>query len=470
MKTRTVRTRPPVGRARRVPDGFEGTEEIERVYDEIDLHRAIDAYRFFYPTVSAAAIFEGNGEVGLRPNKVFGTLDTQPRHVGFTLNSDTPYAPILLDLKDGPMVIDLPPGPLIAVAMDLNQRWVADMGLAGPDGGNGGKHLLVPPDYREKAPAEHFCARSTTNRVLVGVRSLPLRGDVQRAIDRMLMIGVCPLTPTPDWTEPRWLKLTEPPQDTTPNAWENNLQYWEVLHEVVDSEPLYEGYRQAYGQLAALGIEKGKPFAPNAHMKRILEQAARIGNSQMRVESFADRRPDRVVWPDRQWEWAALRFEDGNFNANGFADVVARDKWFFQAIGSSPAMFRRSAGSGSLYWLAVRDSAGEYLDGGRRYTLTVPLPVPARLFWSVTVYDARTRSQIATTQGKAALRSLFEVKDAPGPAIDLHFGPAPSGRGGDGRWIRTIPDVGWFAYFRLYGPEPAAFDGTWRLGDFDEAK
>jgi hypothetical protein len=59
--------------------------------------------------------------------------------VGYTLNSDTPYAPLLLELTDGPMVIEMPPGPLICVAMDLNQRWVADMGLPGPDAGKGGK-------------------------------------------------------------------------------------------------------------------------------------------------------------------------------------------------------------------------------------------------------------------------------------------------------------------------------------------
>ena len=31
------------------------------------------------------------------------------------------------------MVIELPPGPLICIAMDVNQGWVADMGLPGPE-------------------------------------------------------------------------------------------------------------------------------------------------------------------------------------------------------------------------------------------------------------------------------------------------------------------------------------------------
>ena len=139
-------------------------------------------------------------------------------------------------------------------------------------------------------------------------------------------------------------------------------------------------------------------------------------------------------------------------------DLDAREVWFYQAIGASPAMFRRKEGFGSLYWLGLRDSTGAYLDGARSYSLAVPLPVPAKLFWSVTVYDAETRSEIQTEQGKAALRSLFELQtSAQDQSVDLHFGPsAPPGA--EGRWIKTLPGRGWFAYFRLYGPQQPAFD------------
>lgn len=450
--------------------GFPTPETVQRAYDSADRNRAIQAYRVFYPTVSGAAIFKGNAEIGVLPNKSFGTLDTQPKHVGYTLNSDTPYAPLLLDLKKGPMVVEMPAGPIICVAMDLNQRWVADMGLPGPDAGKGGKHLLLPPGYKGTVPKGYHTSRSTTYRMLVGIRSLPVAGDVPGAIARIKTVKVHPLKPSPGWTAPKWLDLTPAPQDTTPLTWEDNIQYWQVLSEVVNSEPPFDGYRGTYGDLAALGIAKGKPFAPDARMRGILEQAAKIASAQMRVESFADRRPDRVVWPDRQWEWAALRFEDGDFNAANYADTYARDKWFFQAIGSSPAMFRRGVGAGSVYWLGLRDKAGVYLDGGKSYKLTVPQPVPAQLFWSVTVYDAETRSQVITDQAKAALRSMFELKDSLSEqSVDLYFGPeSPAGH--EGNWIRTIPGKGWFVYFRVYGPKSAAFDGTWKPSDFEEVR
>jgi len=152
------------------------------------------------------------------------------------------------------------------------------------------------------------------------------------------------------------------------------------------------------------------------------------------------------------------------FDTPSYKDLEARTKWFYQAQIESPAMFRRTAAAGSLYWLGARDATGAFLDGGKTYKLTVPQPVPAKLFWSLTIYDPDTRSEIVTDQGKAALRSLFELKSKTGASsIDLFFGPnAPSGH--EGEWIKTTPGKGWFTYFRIYGPEAPAFDGSWKPG------
>jgi hypothetical protein len=450
--------------------GHPSEETVRHAYDDADLNRAIEAYKFFYPTVSGAAIVKGNEQIGIVANKVFGMLDCAPAQLVFTANSDTPYGPLMLDLSVGPLVVELPPGPLIVCSMDINQRWVADMGLPGPDAGKGGKHLLLPPDYKGALPSSgYYIHKTSSNRQIVGVRSLPVNGDVPAAKARLTTIKVYPLNPTANWAEPRWIDMTGKVQDTTPLKWENNLQFWEVLAQTIDVEPPFEGYHNEYGELAALGIAKGKPFKPDARMKGILENAAKIANAQMRVQSFADRRPDRNVWKDRQWQWAALRYEDGDFNTVTHTDLDAREKWFYQAIGASPAMFRRDPMAGSLYWLGLRDNTGATLDGGKAYKLAVPLPVPGKLFWSVTVYDLDTRSQIQTKQKKAALRSLFELKDLSGSSVDLSFGPMPP-KGNEGRWIETIPGKSWFAYFRIYGPEKPAFDGSWKPGDFEEAK
>jgi hypothetical protein len=457
-----------IERSKEFPGGFPTAEATRRFYDEADLNRAIQAYRFFYPNISILALAEGLGRLGLKDNRAFGFLEGRPTGVLFTPNSDTPYAAIPMDLGAGPMTVELPPGPLIGVFNDLNFRWIMDMGVPGPDGGKGGKHVIVPPGYTGKLPDDHFAGHATTNRVFGIIRSMPIGGDEAAALARFPTISIKPLNPPAGWTPPTWTNVSDARFDATPLAWETNLKFWDMLHGIIDTEPPYEPFRAYYGELAALGIAKGKPFAPDARMKAILEHAAETANAQMRVQSLADRRPDRIVWPDRKsWEWVTLRPENGTFDAPTYVDLDARETWFWQATFESPAMFRRKAGGGSVYWFAARDGTGAYLDGGKSYRLTVPEPVPVSLFWSVTVYDPDTRSEIQTDQGKAALRSLFELRDkGGGQSIDLHFGPTAP-RGKEGQWIKTIPGQGWFVYLRLYGPGEPAFDGRWKPGDFE---
>jgi len=65
------------------------------------------------------------------------------------------------------------------------------------------------------------------------------------------------------------------------------------------------------------------------------------------------------------------------------------------------------------------------------------------------------------------LSSLYEKFQAnPDRSIDLYFSPrAPFGK--EAQWIQTIPGKGWFSYFRIYGPQAPALDGTWKLPDIE---
>lgn len=365
------------------------------------------------------------------------------------------------------MIIELPPGPYIGLADDHNQGWILDMGLPGPDAGQGGKHLVVGPGYTGLIPAGYHVGHSPTVKVLMAVRALPVGGDQAAAMKALDAVKVYPLSMA---GAPKPLKVvdtTNIKMDSTSLRWEDNIQFWEVLHRVLQEEPLIDKYQPMYGLLAALGIEKGKPFAPDDRLKAILTKAAKDGRDQLIVSAFDSARPDRMNWPDRKWEWLGLVPESAQFEIPAGVDLEARDRWFAQAIVTSPAMFRRSAGAGSLYWMSVKDRSGAFLDGGKTYRLAIPQPVPGKLFWSVTAYDAQTRSQVQTNQDKAALRSLFELKDVKdSDPVDLYFGPkAPSGH--EARWIKTEAGKGWFAYFRIYGPEKAAFDKSWKPGDFE---
>lgn len=454
----------------RFEGGYPSAETSKRAQEDADHQRAMIAYRFWYPTVSVEGIFDGNREAGLKDNEAIGAAAAGPRQVGFTLNSDTPYGSATLDVSKEPMVIELPPGGYIGLVNDHNQGWILDMGIPGPDAGEAGKHLIVGPGYTGLIPEGYFVGHSPTFKVLMAARALPVGGDQQKALEALHAIKVYPLSTTDN---PKLLKVvdtTDTKMDSTSLRWEDNIQFWEVLHRVLQEEPLIEKFEPVYGLLATLGIEKGKPFSPDGRMKAILAKAASDGRDQLLVSAFDSNRPDRFAWSDRKWEWVGLVPGSAQFETPAGVDLEARDRWFAQAIVTSPAMFRRTPGAGSLYWLGARDATGAYLDGGKTYKLSVPQPVPGKLFWSVTAYDAQTRSEVQTDQDKAALRSLFELKDASKTEpTELYFGPrAPAGK--EGQWIKTVPGRGWFAYMRIYGPEAPAFDGSWKPADFEEVK
>lgn len=449
----------------KLEEGYPIPETAQRARDDADFQRAMVAYRFWYPTVSAEGIFNGNRELGIKDGEAWGIAAAGPRQIGFTLNSDTPYGSGVLDVSNGPMVIELPPGPLIGLVDDHHQGWVLDMGLPGPDAGKGGRHLVLPPDYKGEVPDGYYVGWSKSYKNLFAIRALPVGGDVSSAMDALRAVKVHPLGGNADLNV---LDTTERRMDSSPLRWEDNIRFWEVLQQIIAAEPLVPNFLPMYGLLSELGIDKEKQFAPDARMKAILERAARAGRDQLLVSAFDSNRPDRVNWPDRKWEWLGLVPKSAQFETSGGIDLEARDRWFAQAIVTSPAMFNRAAGAGSLYWLSARDGTGAFLDGGKTYKLSIPQPVPGKLFWSVTAYDAETRSQVQTDQEKAALRSMFELKDAgSSPVVDLYFGPSsPAGR--ETRWIKTSPGKGWFAYLRIYGPEQAAFDKSWKPGDFQE--
>jgi len=451
--------------------GYPVGETANLAYDNADLSRATEAYKFFFPTMVTEAQMQVISPSD-KPNEVGVKFAAGPAHQVFTANSDTPYAFAMLDLKTaGPIVIDVPQGNFLGGASDHNMRWILDIGLPGPDKGQGGKHLILPPGYKGKVPEGYYVGKSDTWKVFFGLRSLSKLGNTTKALQDFDNVKVYPLDKAPD---PVTFKFIDVTNSTLPNRllnWENNLTYWQQLKSVIDDETTPVDFRPIYGMLQSLGIEKGKPFNPDSRMTKILEEATNNAQAELRVSAYANREPQRIVWRDRNWEWLPLRQLNATTKDMGtasFLDLQAMDNAYFQAIGASPVMGKREVGAGSIYFAAFRDNAGSYLDGSNNYKLSFPGPVPGNLFWSATVYDVDTRSEIATDQNKAAVRSLFE-KPEPNPdgSYDIYFGPTvPVGK--ENQWVKTIPDKGFFVYFRIYGPEAPAFNGAWKLKNIVE--
>jgi len=220
--TAAAKARPATGSEYVFERGFPTPETVQRAYDDADRNRAVQAYRYFYPTVSMAAIWKGNESVGALRNKGGLLMEGSPSQLVFTPNSDTPYAGLPLDLSLGPLVIELPPGPLMCVINDLNQRYVADLGLPG---GKGGKHLILPPGFAGATPAGYYASTSSTNRVLLMLRVIPVNGDIKAAFETMKTIKVTPLNEPPGWKQPEWKELGDRPMIGAPMQFEGSFKY-----------------------------------------------------------------------------------------------------------------------------------------------------------------------------------------------------------------------------------------------------
>jgi hypothetical protein len=84
----------------------------------------------------------------------------------------------------------------------------------------------------------------------------------------MKTVKVRPLRAIAGWPQTEWIDISKRDWDSTPVTLETTFKYWEVLHQIMEAEPLFEPYRMNHGELAALGIEKGKPFAPRRATER----------------------------------------------------------------------------------------------------------------------------------------------------------------------------------------------------------
>jgi hypothetical protein len=242
------------------------------------------------------------------------------------------------------------------------------------------------------------------------------------------------------------------------------MEYWQRLDDVIQREPVEPRDIFFQAMLRPLGLEKGKPFKPDARQMQILTEAALVGEAMAKANS-ADRRFAGVRYrPDAHWD-VALQLDSDNPTAY-WNLLDERASWFYEAVGAGPAMAPKRPGPSSAYLGAYKDKAGEWLDGGHSYRLCVPPNPPIKLFWSVTVYDADTRALILNEQKIADRSSRMDLRTNDDGSVDIYCGPkAPAGF--EKNWIPTVHGKNWFAYFRFYRPTEPYFDRSWPLPDFE---
>ncbi|UWU19235.1 DUF1254 domain-containing protein (plasmid) [Rhizobium sullae] len=447
-------------------DGLPDQETVQKVYDNIDFSRGVEAFLLGMPAASVYALCQGLDDVGAAKNKGIGITENllDARSLFLTANTTTVYVFFCVDLTDGPVVAQVPPGVLGPVD-DAYFRYVTDVGLIGPDRGKGGKYLFVPPGYSGELPSEgYFVTKSPTNTNLILYRAFVKGGDIAAAVKNVKdHARVYPLSTREEPPEATFANISGK-QVNTIHA--NDFHFYEELNDVIQAEPGDAFDPEVVGLFASIGIKKGKPFAPDARMKAILTEAVAVGNATARSMVFAPRDERAKFYPDRQWNNGFI----GNsyqFLSDGERMLDARTMFHYAATGITPAMADAKPGTGSAYAFAVRDSTGAYLDGSKTYKITLPAPVPAGQFWSFTVYDNQTRSMLETDQKLAGIDSNQPgIKKNEDGSVTVWFSPeAPSGQ--EGNWVQTMPGKGWNSLLRLYAPLEPWFDKSWKPGDFE---
>jgi hypothetical protein len=350
---------------------------------------------------------------------------------------------------------------------DLMQRALSDIGDVGPDKGEGGKFLILPPGHADKVPEGHFPVRlQHSDHVMFGWRTfvLPQTGGLQGAVELAQKVRIYPLS---EQSSPKPNRFVLVGEKLFNSDWPKDERYFALLSEAINADRLPDTGLAILGNLRRLGIQKGRPFKPDTRAHAILKRAAETGHAMVRAMAFDSRFNNKLVYPDRQWEvgW----FCSSQFLPGDYEEVEERAAGWYKLVGNFVVAMEPAPGTGQFPLAAFRDSNGEYLNGSHTYRLRFPPHVPVKQFWQVPIYDAETRSFIDTDQKRCSVTSTEELVQNPDGSVDVYIGPeAPKGI--QKNWVKTIPGKGWFTLLRLYGPLEPVLNRSWKPNDLERVQ
>jgi hypothetical protein len=449
----------------RFDSGVPDQATTDKLYDNLDFQRAVQGYLLALPPVNQLANRTAILSKG-PANKTVPIWEqlVDSRTVELTANDNTVYSWFWVDLHDGPLVLEVPP-KVLGLIDDMWYHFVINLGFTGPDKGHGGKYLLLPPDYEGEVPQGYHVVRCSTYSVWPVWRSFLVDGDPKPGVELVKKFTkIYPLSQA--GKKPPELEFVDMSGKPFNMVGPSNYQFWEMLNQVVQEEPTDTVDPTTLGLWASIGIQKGKPFVPDARMKKILTEAAAVGDATARTIAYRMR--DRAGYYFKNSNWRLPFFGGYEFEWQpGVANLDAAAFFFFLATGVTPAMDTKIVGEGSIYPWSALDANNHPLDGGKNYKLRLPPNIPAKRFWSVIVYSTQTRSMLQTDDRFPSVSSQNKdlLVNADG-SVDVYFGPkAPPGR--EPNWVQTSPGQTWFTILRLYGPLEPWFNKTWQPGEIE---
>jgi hypothetical protein len=444
-------------------------QSVSDIDAQVAYQRAFEATLWAMPAVAIYRFRVGLlSQPGMADNVI--TAFDGPLHTFaelITPNQVTPYIGALCDLRNGPMVLDVPAktdkGVLYGQVVDAWQATIADVGPSGADKGEGGKYLFVPPGYSEPIPGGYLVIRSSSYRIMAAIRSIQLEGATPAdAYAYSKTLKLYPLSEAADPPPTRFVDGRAYPLPTLPLY---DVRALKDIYDIVSVEPVQPRDKVMMGMLATIGIEPGKPFNPPEKYKAEMEKGivdAYYYMQKLDTKLFAS----SLYWPERHWSFVMVPDAQRGFDFVS-NDAVEIDKraaaWFFFTF--YPKVLSDKAGT--VYLAPTADSNGRPLEAGKTYKLRVPKDMPAKQFWSLTMYDRATWAFVNNPLDRAGLGSFNkdQMKMNADGSVDLYVGPtAPAGL--ENNWIPTMGKEP-YLWLRLYGPEEAFWSKSFKMPDLE---
>ncbi len=390
------------------------------------------------------------------------------RNQTLTPNPDTLYFMAFLNTRDvGPIVIDVPPagadGALNANIVNVWQMPLEDAGLLGVDQGKGVKLLMLPPGYSDDIPEGYVALQPDTFGSYALFRSnlkSHSDADVAKSVAYGKRVKIYPLAQA---ASPPPTKFTDVADVLFDSTIRYDGRFFEGLDRIVQSEPWLDRDRAMIDPLRSIGIEKGKPFDPDAQTKKLLEAGAREAHAWLEAKYDAGLQP---FWPDSGWTFPAppelIEAAQASFAEPDAYPIDARGLAYSYAyIGI------KRLGAGQFYLITIRDKDGNGFEGAKTYRLTVPPDAPVEQYWSVTAYDRATHALIRGVDRASRASNSGDLQVNADGSVDIYFGPkAPAGK--EANWVPTDPNRKFELMFRLYAPSKALFEKKWVLPDIEK--
>ena len=452
----------------RFEDGFPDDATVQSVYDNLDRNRGVEAFMVGMPYASMAALETAIRAYGPANETVLifeERMDS--RSLFLTPNTESVYMMMWMELGDGPMVLETPPN-VLGIVDDAWFHYVTDFGNAGPDRGQGGKYLFLPPGYDGPVPSGYNTFQTETFGHWVIWRGfVDENGDPAPAVAMTKdVFKAYPLDQANDPAELNFVNVSGDASFNTIHAMD--FDFWEEVSSTFADEPVGGLDPETLGLFSSIGIRSGEPFAPDPRMREILTDAAEVGSATVRTLAYRSRNPEGFFYENSAWGTPFVGGSSEFITPDGVRLLDARAFFFFYATGITPAMARQMVGVGSQYAAAFTDENGDRLDGGMQYRLTLPAGIPAADFWSIVLYDNQTRSMLQTDQRFPSAGSQKEgIETNADGSVALYFGPTLPEGVNDANWVQTVPGKGFNVLLRLYGPLEPWFEKTWRPGEFE---